>query len=55
MQGIITLFENHSIETEVRDGHVYAKEWFMLNGIPNFEWVDITEWTVADASKWLGY
>lgn len=55
MEGIIALFTNHSIETEVSDGRVYAKEWYTFNGTPGFEWVDITEWTIEDANIWLGY
>lgn len=55
MEQMIRLLQDHQIEVFVQDGTVIAKEWFMMNGVPGFEWIDITEWTVADANEWLGY
>ena len=55
MQQIIKLFENHNIETRVRDGRVLAREDWTKDGHSGWRWLDITEWTVEDANKWLGY
>jgi hypothetical protein len=49
------LLDEHNHSTEESDGRVYVRSWFTLQGVPDFEDIDITDWTVEDANKWLGY
>jgi hypothetical protein len=53
---IIQLMRIHNIETRITGTRVYAKdEWIDAEGIDLSDWVDITDWTMDVARKWLGY
>lgn len=55
-RAVLGLMRIHNIETKTENGRDYAKdEWIDGEGIDLSDWVDITEMTLDEARKWLGY
>lgn len=45
----------HNIDTDVREGRLYASEVVCKDGVANASWIDVTDWSRAELFAWLGY
>ena len=51
----LVVIDTHGIETDVRDGRLFAAEVTCIDGVASSKWVDVTDWSRAELFAWLGY
>jgi hypothetical protein len=51
----LVVIDTHAIETDVRDGRLFAAEVTCKDGVASTVWIDVTDWSRAELFAWLGY
>lgn len=49
------ILDNHCIENQVINNHIFATEYFTFKGELLCEYVDMTNWNISEIKNWLGY
>lgn len=52
---IRALLRAHNIRIRTDGGRILAESLYTLNGKLSHDWEDVTDWTPAELSAWLGY